>query len=249
MPPDFHSVMWNFQKIDFIKTVSAQKYIAFTGAGGKTSFMEYAAEGLLKQGRTVVITTTTKIFVKEPYVLLEENSNMRACSPFARAGKNIENGKLTAVSFEDIEMLGSIYDVVLIEADGAKGMSLKFPASHEPVIPPFCEKVIVLCGLDALHMRVNETVFRWKLFCEATGINDDALITRDVLLRFFDEDALLKGIDIEKCVIVLNKYDVLNIKREAIETGKEIILGTGVKGLIISSNLFKIFYGIEVFNS
>jgi hypothetical protein len=41
---------------------------------------------------------------------------------------------------------------------------------------------------------------------------------------------------------------VLNKKSEAIETGKEIILGTGFKGLIISSTLFKIFYGIEVFD-
>lgn len=240
--------MWNFQKIDFIKIVSAQKYIAFVGSGGKTSLIEYMAGEFLKQGRTVAITTTTKIFVKEPYILLKESSDARACIPFVRVGKSIEDGKLTAVGFEDVEMLGSIYDVVLIEADGAKGMPLKFPASHEPVIPPFCEKLFVLCGLDALHMRVDETVFRWKLFCEATGIHEDTLITEQILLRFFAEDALLKGVDIEKCMIVLNKYDALNTRREAIETGKEIIARTGVKRLIISSTLFKIFYGIEVFN-
>ncbi len=240
--------MWNFQKIDFIKTVSTQKYIAFTGSGGKTSLMEHLAGEFLKLGRTVAITTTTKIFVKEPYLLLDEVPVVQAGSSFIRVGRRNEKGKLTAVSFEDIDMLGSIYDVVLIEADGAKGMPLKFPASYEPVIPPFCEKVIVLCGLDALHMKVNETVFRWKLFCEATGINGDVLITSDILLRFFYEDAFLKDIDIEKCLIVLNKYDVLNKNSEAIETGKEIILGTGFKGVIISSTLFKVFYGIEVFN-
>ncbi|MCX5813062.1 MAG: selenium cofactor biosynthesis protein YqeC [Proteobacteria bacterium] len=240
--------MWNFRKIDLIRAVSAQKYIAFTGSGGKTSLMEYIGGEFLKQGRTVAITTTTKIFAKKPYLLLEESSDALSGIPFIRVGKNIKNGKLTAVRFEDIEMLGNVYDVVLIEADGAKGMPIKFPASHEPVIPPFCEKVIVLCGLDAFYMRVNEMVFRWKLFCEATGITGDTLITRQVFLRFFAGDALLKGVDIEKCMIVLNKYDALGARKEATETGKEIIAQTGVKELIISSILFKVFYEIEVFN-
>ena len=241
--------MWNFRRIDFLKSVSPQKYIALTGSGGKTSLMEYMADELLKLGHTVAITTTTKIFAKEPYLLLEDSPDIRTGIPFIRAGKNIENGKLTAVRFEDIEMLGSIYDVVLIEADGAKGKPLKFPASHEPVIPPFCEKVIVLCGLDAFYKKVNETVFRWELFCKATGIIEDTLITRQVFQQFFTRDALLKGIDMEKCIIVLNKYDALRTRQEAIETGKMIITETGVKGLIISSILFKVFYEIEILSS
>jgi probable selenium-dependent hydroxylase accessory protein YqeC len=240
--------MWNFRKIDFSRTVSTQKYIAFTGSGGKTSLMEYMAGEFLKQGRTVAITTTTKIFAKEPYQLLEESPDVQAGITFLRAGRNIENGKLTSVKFEDIEMLGSIFDFVLIEADGAKSMPLKFPADHEPVIPTFCEKVIVLCGLDGLYKKVKETVFRWKLFCEATGISCDALITPQIFLRFFADDALLKDVNSEKCIIVLNKYDTLGIRKEAIETGKEIIAATGVKDLIISSTLFKIFYEIEALN-
>jgi probable selenium-dependent hydroxylase accessory protein YqeC len=237
--------MWNVRRIDLIKAVSTPKYIAFTGSGGKTSLMEYTAGEFLKQGLTVAITTTTKIFAKEPYIVLEKGSDIKAGSPFIRAGRNIENGKLTAVGLEDIESLGSIYDVVLIEADGARGMPLKYPANYEPVIPPFCEKIIVLCGLDAFYKRVNETVFRWKLFCEATGIADNALITRQVFLRFFAGDALLKDVDIQKCIIVLNKYDMLASRKEGIETGKEIITGTGVKGLVVSSILFRVFYEVE----
>jgi probable selenium-dependent hydroxylase accessory protein YqeC len=240
--------MWKLRKIDFIKSVSAHKYIALTGSGGKTSLMEHLAGEFLKLGRTVAITTTTKIFAKEPYLLLDECHDIKDNSPFIRVGRNKEKGKLTAVSFEDIEMLGSMHDVVLIEADGAKGMPLKFPASHEPVIPPFCEKVIVISGLDGLCKRVSEKVFRWKLFCEATGLTNDAVITRQVFLRFFDKNVLLKDIDIEKCLIVLNKYDALNLRKEAIETGKEIILRTGIRELTISSTLFNIFYGIEIIN-
>jgi len=208
--------------------------------------MEHVADEFLKQGRTVAITTTTKIYAKAPCLLLEDDPCVPDSSkPFIRVGKSIENGKLTAIRPEDIEMLGSMFDVVLIEADGAKNMPLKFPANHEPVIPPFCEKVIVLSGLDGFYKKVNETVFRWKLFCEATGISGDALITPQVFLRFFADDILLKGVDIERCIIVLNKYDALGTRKEAIETGKSITTGTGVKELVISSVLLKVFYEIE----
>lgn len=236
--------MWNFRRIDFVKPVLAQKYIAFVGSGGKTSLMEYMAGELLKQGRTVAITTTTKIFAKAPYVLLGEGFDARENMPFVRAGKNIEKGKLTAIGFEEVEKLGSIYDVVLVEADGAKGKPLKFPASHEPVIPPFSEKVFLTCGLDGLFKRVDEAIFRWELFCGATGISGDALITPQVFLRLFADDVILKGVDKEKCTVILNKYDMLGTKKEAIEAGKEIITGTGIKEAIIASIMFKVFYGI-----
>ena len=237
--------MWNYRKIDFIRPALTEKYIAFVGSGGKTTLMEYMAGEFLKQGRTVAITTTTKIYVKDPYILLDEVVKGRAAMPFVRVGRNIENGKLTAIGFDDIGMLGSIYDIVLIEADGAKGRPLKYPAPYEPVIPHFSEKIFAVCGLDALFGRLDEDVFRWELFREATGTGGDALITRQLFLRFFADDALLKGVDREKCTVVLNKYDMLGIKSEAMEIGKEIIAGTGVEEVMVSSVLYKVFWGIN----
>lgn len=240
--------MWILRGTEFITLVSHQKYIAFVGSGGKTSLMEYMAAELLKQGRSVAVTTTTKIFVKEPYHLMNENFGQPKGPPFVRIGSSVEDGKLTALGFEDIEKLGAIYDFVLIEADGAKRKPLKFPAGHEPVIPPSSEKILVVCGLDALFGRVDEKVFRWEAFCEATGLGEDALVTPQVFLRFFADDALLKGVDKEKCTVVLNKYDSLANRREAITIGKEIITATGIKEVIIASILYKAFYKIEAFS-
>jgi len=235
--------MWIFQSTDFIRLISCQKFITFVGSGGKTSLMEYMAAELLKQGRTVAITTTTKIFVREPYLLME-NLSQRTGRPFVRIGRSIEDGKLTAIRFEDIEKLGNLYDVVLIEADGAKRKPLKFPASHEPVIPPSSEKIFVVCGLDGLFGRVDEKVFRWEDFCEATGIGEEALITPQVFLRFFSDDVLLKGVNKEKCAVIMNKYDALKSREEAIEMGKKIVGGAGIKEVIVSSVLHKVFYKI-----
>jgi probable selenium-dependent hydroxylase accessory protein YqeC len=239
--------MWIYLSDRFITPILHQKYITFVGSGGKTSLAEYAAAELLKLGRRVAITTTTKIFVKEPYCLVGEDSCLRRNRSFARVGKSVEGGKLTALSFEDLERLGSSYDVVLIEADGAKGKPLKFPASHEPVIPPFSDTIFVVSGLDGLFGRVDQKVFRWESFCKATGIGADALVTPQVFLRFFADDALLKGVDREKCTVVLNKYDTPGVRREAIDIAKGIGAGTGVRDVIISSTLFKVFYEMKAF--
>jgi probable selenium-dependent hydroxylase accessory protein YqeC len=236
--------MWHFQRIDPLESILDSKYVTFVGSGGKTTFMEYIAKEAAGRGKSVAITTTTKIYAKEPYVLFEEDVFKEGLRErFIRVGKTLEEGKLTGVTFSDIDKLGRIYDMVLIEADGAKGKPLKFPAHYEPVIPPLSEKTFVLCGLDGLSGRVDEKVFRWEPFSEATRIRGDAIITPDVFLRFFSEDILLKGIDMGKCTIVFNKYDVSGIgKKTIMEMAKDVILRVGPITVIVSSLLFKCFY-------
>ena len=241
--------MWVYLSDHFRKFVLHQKYVAFVGSGGKTSLAEYAAAELLQLGKKVAITTTTKIFVREPYCTIGEVSRPERDMPFMRIGRSVEEGKLTGLSFEDLERLGEMYDVVLIEADGAKGLPLKFPASHEPVIPPFSDAIFVVSGLDGLFGRVDQKVFRWESFCDATGMAGHALVDPEVFLRFFADDALLKGVDKEKCTVVLNKLDALTVKEEAFELGKRIIDTAGIREVIIASALHKVFYHMEALSS
>ncbi|MGD9579033.1 MAG: hypothetical protein AB7Y74_12340, partial [Syntrophorhabdus sp.] len=69
--------MWYFQRIDPVQDVIPLKFIAFVGAGGKTILIEYLASNLVNKGKTVAITTTTKIFVREPYQLLNDKKDLR----------------------------------------------------------------------------------------------------------------------------------------------------------------------------
>ncbi len=46
---------------------------------------------------------------------------------------------------------------MLVEADGARGRSLKAPAAHEPAIPSFANQVVVLCAIDAVGAPMGET--------------------------------------------------------------------------------------------
>jgi probable selenium-dependent hydroxylase accessory protein YqeC len=241
--------MWLFRRIDpeqirFELTLQTH-YLSFVGAGGKTTLIEYFAAEAIRRGKRVAITTTTKIWTKEPYVLWADLGRGEARPDFVRVGKAVEDGKLTALEAEEVAELGSAYDLVLIEADGSKGRPLKYPAEYEPVIPSFSDHVIVVAGLDALSGRADEQIFRWKLFEEATGLAGDTRVTPSLFLRFFDDDTLMKGVDREKCVIVLNKYDACAERHAVTDLAKEVLKKSGAQRAIVSSVLFETFYGVE----
>jgi len=86
------------------------------------------------------------------------------------------------------------------------------------VVPPFADRVFVLCGLDALGARVDEKVFRWKLFSEATGIAGDREITPEILVRFYSREILLKGLGRADAIPVFNKVDALRRRGDAMES-------------------------------
>lgn len=240
--------MWHIRKIDPADLVVDSQYIAFVGAGGKTSLIEYLARETTKKNQKTVITTTTKIYAREPYILLTQNkgSNNYGDNPI-RAGKTVENNKLTAVTFEDLRELGKMFDTVLIEADGAKGKSLKYPAPHEPVIPPFSEMVFILAGLDCLFGQIKEKVFRWDIFREEMDTTGNEIISPEIFCRFFIDEALLKDMGDKPCTIVLNKYDTLAQKKVLFNIAREIIKKTGVGRVIVSSLAFRIFFEIRYF--
>ena len=241
--------MWFFRRIDpghiRFELTREGHYLSFVGAGGKTTLIEYLAADAIRQGKRVAITTTTKIWAKEPYVLWADLDNAQARPDFVRVGKTVVEGKLTALQPEEVAGLGSTYDLVLIEADGSKGKPLKYAAEHEPVIPPFSDRVIVVAGLDALSGRADEQIFRWKLFERTTGLADDARVTPSLFLRLFENDALMKGVDRKKCVIVLNKYDACTNRDTVTDLAKAVLEKTGTPQVILSSAYLGIFYSVE----
>jgi len=116
--------MWSFRTIDPLPLFNGNKYVSLVGGGGKTSLSEYLAAAAIKAKRRAAITTTTKIWAREPYVLFGRKP---MDGPFARVGKALDGGKLTGLSTGEIEETGKGFDLVLIEADGSKGLPIKYP--------------------------------------------------------------------------------------------------------------------------
>lgn len=232
--------VWSLSRSS-LHSVLRGKFVSFVGAGGKTSSIEYLASWLVARGKSVCITTTTKIYAKEPFTLFPERIRS---APFLRVGKDLCQGKLTGLSYEEVENLGRYFDFVLVEADGAKGMPLKCPRDGEPLIPPFSDMVIIVAGLDALGFPIKEKVLRWELFCEKKGVQPDATLVEDRFLSFFDRDMLLKDVQEGKGLVLLNRYDLLRNRRGALDLAKGICRRTGMK-VLVGTVLFGFFYLIE----
>ena len=140
--------------------------IAVVGAGGKTSLIRHMAGEAQNENKKVLVVTTTHMYKPVNYGIFTNSL------PEVQQALNKEN--LVVVGLPDInekiKFCGEEFykkscpwaDVVLIEADGAKGFPLKVPASHEPVIPDNATMILCLTGLSAWGKLVKEVCFRHK---------------------------------------------------------------------------------------
>ncbi len=206
--------------------------VAFTGAGGKTSAM-FATALCALAFRTIATTTT---MIRDPR--LEEDRRFdevlidpRLGEPAERMSDRValgrmprrgagplvvvsgalpESGKLRGVHPSHIELLRGLCELVLVEADGARGLSVKAPSPSEPVIPDCADTVVGLIGLDCLGSPMDaRMVHRPELFGALTGCAEGEPIGAIHLARLIRAPSgLFKGCPPgARRVVLLNKND------------------------------------------
>lgn len=148
--------------------------VSFVGGGGKTSLLFRFAEELHACGKRVIVSTSTHMFRPDHVPVLDDFDVevLRGLLDDGRivcVGKPAANGKITLPD-ADFSLICGCCDYLLIEADGAKRMPLKIPASHEPAIPECTGHVIAVMGLDACGRKAEESLFRYELAEEILSI-------------------------------------------------------------------------------
>lgn len=195
--------------------------ITIVGAGGKTTVSGRLGSQLAQQGRSVLFTTTTHI--RRPSdipVFTGEAKNIQLLAPYMAAAKEEdEDGKLKGFAPEDIDVLDQkhLFDIIIVEGDGSKGLPVKAPAEWEPMFPISTKLAIGLIGLDCLGKPVTEEfVHRPGLFCTVTGAKARELITCAHLLALIQSPMGLfrhAPPQAEK-VIFLNKADLIGNREQ-----------------------------------
>lgn len=169
---------------------------SFVGGGGKTSSMLALGTELAEQGNRVILTTTTRIrpFVK-PFV-----------SGLFCVGEPAENGKLGPVS--DPDELKTQCDFLLIEADGSRGLPIKAPAAHEPVITAGTELVVAVLGLTGIGKPILAVCHRPERVCDLLGVTADAVMTPErAAALILSRDGLRKQAGDRRYAVLLNQAD------------------------------------------
>jgi molybdenum cofactor cytidylyltransferase len=165
--------------------IGEHELISIVGAGGKSTILFSLGSELAEAGRRVILTTTTKMArdqVTEPACWSVDPVAVERClvagSPLFVALGTVP-GKVTGPTPEGVDRLfaETTTNHVLVEADGARSMSVKAPAEHEPVIPATSTLVIVVAAIDAVGRPIREVAHRPERVAALAGAGEGDLLT------------------------------------------------------------------------
>ncbi|PVZ87981.1 putative selenium-dependent hydroxylase accessory protein YqeC [Serratia sp. S1B] len=176
MPPDLKALFAE----EYLRLDKGEPLlISLIGAGGKTSSLHWLARAFYQQGKRVLFTTTTKMYrpaTTNYHHLLLGTPPTVSREPAITAWfcqYQPQDNKVTGPSAEWLDEIKQreLFDVILVEADGSKGLPLKAPARHEPCIPASSDCVIALTGGQVINQPANpQQIQRWEIFSALTGV-------------------------------------------------------------------------------
>jgi probable selenium-dependent hydroxylase accessory protein YqeC len=149
--------------------------------------------------------------------------------------------KLSGLQAEQIDRLIEQAGGVtwLIEADGARGRSLKVPAAHEPVIPSRVSAVAILAHLDAIDQPLDEALaHRADRVAEYFGMAIGDCVTDRHLVRLLtDPHGGLKGVPAgARVAAILNQREERRLHPQA-QTIARSLLASGRYARVIVAAL------------
>lgn len=194
--------------------------ISIVGAGGKTTTMYTLAAECAEQGKRVVTTTTTNIYLPksdemDTVIVATETSTLlkKVQAAWGQhqcitvAGRLIGAEKLGGVQLEQpYELLqrGGA-DVVIVEADGARHSMIKAPAEYEPVVPPQTHVALIVMSAEAINQPLRaEIAHRPERIAALLGMNQGEILTPGLIASLLTHEmGGLKNIPAQAMMYVL----------------------------------------------
>lgn len=186
--------------------------VAVVGCGGKTSLISLISNENIE--KRVLVTTTTKIYpiIGDGVHFLGED--ILAKNHVPQKGINCmgiydeSKGKLCQLSYTTLKYIINKYDIVLIEADGSRGLPCKGWEEYEPLVPDLVTHTIGVVTLGGLFMPATEKyVLRLPKFCDLTDLNYGDTITLDSIVKMLcGKDGMFKNA-VGKKILFLNQIE------------------------------------------
>ncbi len=145
--------------------ISKGDIVSIVGSGGKTTLMLKLAHEL-KERYKVLVTTSTKIYM--PVGDYDIHTNIDSFEKSLNNDKkNIaviakdldeDNNKLIGIDNKDLDILKKSFDIILIEADGSRGLPLKGWRENEPVILNATNKTIGIIPSNLICKSIDPSL-------------------------------------------------------------------------------------------
>jgi len=201
--------------------------VAVVGCGGKTTFIE----GLAREYRhkKVLVTPTTKMFPMEGRDVTVRKTLSECLEHKPEKGIqclgifNEKTGKLEALPPKILNEMSKKYDIVLLEADGSRGLPCKGWLHNEPVVPDYCTHTVGIVTLNAVGKTADEScVFRLKEFLSLTGLRQGEIITPATIEKMVCSSAGMFKNSAGELHIFVNQVESKETEEMAIELIKSI---------------------------
>lgn len=188
------------------------RVISLVGGGGKSTLMYFLATTCAKQGKRVLVTTTTNIFAPNPEIYAENEDqavNLWDQGSIAVIGTPMPGkGKLKMPDEKLLNTLMGQADITFIEADGSKHCPVKAPRDGEPVILPECDTVLAVMGLSAIGKPLKDVAFRLPEVTRLLGVEEDHILMEEDAARLLASSfGGRKGVGDRQFCVVLNQCD------------------------------------------
>lgn len=147
--------------------------VSLIGSGGKTALLWLLAESL--RTRKVLVSTTVKMRPPQPgqadrIIGCPTTAGLSSRPGVTFLGIPCGNGKAASPPLPLLDKLFPLFDVSLLESDGANERHYKGWAAHEPVVPDAVTCTIAVMPVPAPGWTADEhLVHRLPLFCKVTG--------------------------------------------------------------------------------
>ncbi len=202
--------------------------ISITGAGGKTSSLVALGKYFRERGKSVLLTTTTKIqsprlfFYDADYIF---TSREEALSYEAEKGKTafyaekhiMDPKKYISPEHDILSILIKRFDVVIIEADGAKMLPVKYHTDRDPVILDETTATLAVLGASAWGECIDNVCF---------GFDSQARVDEKFLnFLLCDPQGIYKKAQ-GNTMLFINQGDEKQIPLESLDSKYPVILGS-----------------------
>ncbi|MDD2495029.1 MAG: selenium cofactor biosynthesis protein YqeC [Tissierellia bacterium] len=236
----------HIKKLENIFNIKKGDIISIVGSGGKTSLLFMLANSL-KKNYNVLVTTSTKIYKPNyndcDYLYTDLKSYFKnklfvnnAVTVISKS-INKDSNKLIGIDNNDLNNIYKDFDVVLIESDGSKKMSLKGWKSYEPCILNKTNKTIGIIPIDNLDKKVNrDFIYGYEEFMKLTDNAD--YINFEIIGRICSKASGIFKNSMGELYLYLNKVDTEEDKIKAMNLSDYL-----EKNVIGYPYNFKICYG------
>ena len=236
--------------------ISARASCAFVGAGGKSALMGRVAAELAGE-LPVVLSTTTRIALHQRqlathHLILQDKVELPALRPFLESpGTILITGRVASGEPKWLGLDPSVLELVrklvsqaggvlLIEADGARGRSLKAPAENEPVIPAFTDLVLLVAGIDIVGQPIQSgLVHRPERVAALLGVAEGEVLSPAAIGRVITsaEGGLQSVPRAAEVRVVLNKVESDSSEADGRQVAAQVLKESRVRAAVLASAL------------